>query len=565
MITLPDAVVQTRNQLLAGCAGGQPEQLHLRNLIATMFDEAAITSGATPISTYGALGDGINDDTPAFKTAAATGKLISLKADCRYRLTERVDFLFGGGLIGPRSAIIVPDPAAFNNTSTDVGLRYGKNAVVFRAAGEITAPYTPLDSITFRGFTIDGGSVDGRITTTMLLRNITNVDVSDIEIKNCCGTGIGAMSIGGGRISWCYIHDFWQDSLAAEFSGILCDGDLINNIVSTNVEISGNIICNMLFGPNAYASANYQPNGIKCTERLSTGYRIIGNSVDGAGQGIDFYGSNSVIAHNVLVHCLIYALKLIHGASQNELYGNIIDHFGYGGIALDGDTTYNTSYNSIHDNTVVNGGDDSWPVDEDGVHFAEGDIVALGVDTGCIVTHLSPGAGKNTLNVIHHNIAIPGPDCLFAYIRKGDSSQTNFWLDNYGVAGSLAVTLATTGEFGPYTLISTDPPSFILTSPGVSTIPLSIANRSNVAGTEAVFDITATNNLPGVRSCQVVAVNRAGSTANDMDLRTQNGSAPTTRLTIKADGKIIIAALPTSASGLTTGTLWNNSGVVNVA
>ena len=40
---------------------------------------------------------------------------------------------------------------------------------------------------------------------------------------------------------------------------------------------------------------------------------------------------------------------------------------------------------------------------------------------------------------------------------------------------------------------------------------------------------------------------------------------PTVIVTVKASGVVNIANLPTSASGLATGDLWNNAGVLSVA
>lgn len=516
---------------------------------------------------YGAVGDGVTDDTDAFQFASQTGKLIQLSPNKTYRVTSAIDIADGGGFVGPRSAVVYADPAGFNNTNGSIGTRYGDNAVVFRMLGETSGSYTPLGFATLCGFTIDGGSVDGRITTTVAARNVGYLEICDLEIKNCCGTGIGAMSIGGGRIANCYIHDFYQNALANEYSGILCDGDLVNGIVSTDVAISGNTITSILFGPAAFAATGngYQPNGIKCTERLSTGYRIIGNSVDRTGQGIDFYGSHSVVAHNVLTRCIVFGLKFIHGASNNQAYGNVITLFGEAGIAFDGDTTYNTEFNVAHDNTITAGGYDDWPVDGGGVHFADGSIAARGVDTACIVTHQNAGAGKATNSLIHHNVCIPGASCKYAFVRKGTSAQTNFWEQNLGVAGATGMVLAETGELGTYSIISTAPPSFNLTSAAAATIPLSIANLSNMAGTEAIFDISATNNPAGLRSCQIAAVNVTGSTASDLVFRTPNGAAPAEHLRITKDGQIVIKTLPTSSAGLATGTLWNSSGVVHVA
>lgn len=54
---------------------------------------------------------------------------------------------------------------------------------------------------------------------------------------------------------------------------------------------------------------------------------------------------------------------------------------------------------------------------------------------------------------------------------------------------------------------------------------------------------------------QTAAAGASGSSLNSL----------TTQLEITDDGNIIMANLPTSASGLPTGALWNNSGVINIA
>jgi hypothetical protein len=41
-------------------------------------------------------------------------------------------------------------------------------------------------------------------------------------------------------------------------------------------------------------------------------------------------------------------------------------------------------------------------------------------------------------------------------------------------------------------------------------------------------------------------------------------SAGTATLEVRDDGVVIMAGLPTSATGLPTGALWNNSGVINI-
>jgi hypothetical protein len=56
----------------------------------------------------------------------------------------------------------------------------------------------------------------------------------------------------------------------------------------------------------------------------------------------------------------------------------------------------------------------------------------------------------------------------------------------------------------------------------------------------------------------------SGSTSATTSLLVQNSSG-TASLQVRDDRVVIMAGLPTSASGLPTGALWNNSGVLNVA
>lgn len=51
-------------------------------------------------------------------------------------------------------------------------------------------------------------------------------------------------------------------------------------------------------------------------------------------------------------------------------------------------------------------------------------------------------------------------------------------------------------------------------------------------------------------------------TVYDNAIKLQTNS--TTRMTIKADGKINISSLPTSSAGLSSGDLWNNLGIINI-
>ena len=76
-------------------------------------------------------------------------------------------------------------------------------------------------------------------------------------------------------------------------------------------------------------------------------------------------------------------------------------------------------------------------------------------------------------------------------------------------------------------------------------------------GAQITVTANATATANSVPSDMQIMVHKAGEIA----LGTNN----TVRFTIKSDGVVNIASLPTSSAGLVTGDLWNNSGVLNVA
>lgn len=78
------------------------------------------------------------------------------------------------------------------------------------------------------------------------------------------------------------------------------------------------------------------------------------------------------------------------------------------------------------------------------------------------------------------------------------------------------------------------------------------------------------SNLAG-GDVEVISGTGTGSSGANIVFKTSTPSAsgtsdntPTTKMTIKGSGVINMSALPTSSSGLSSGDLWNNSGVVNI-
>lgn len=84
-------------------------------------------------------------------------------------------------------------------------------------------------------------------------------------------------------------------------------------------------------------------------------------------------------------------------------------------------------------------------------------------------------------------------------------------------------------------------------------------------GAEAMRIDTSRNvNIGGTGLSARVGIKGSGSTSATTSLLVQN-SAGNNALQVRDDRVIIMAGLPTSSSGLPTGALWNNLGVLSVA
>jgi len=314
------------------------------------------------VKDFGAVGNGIADDTIAIQNALNAGSVAQRPVwlpGGTYKVSSRLIVPTRTGLVSDGSATIYATAAGFNNT-TVVGT-YSNNSAVIDLSGQTTAPFTPNDKQVIQGIRVISEVADGRAVDAIVARNCTNLQIVDNEIANFPVTrAVVGASIIVGEISRNYIHDCttnytgWSPS-RPQITGIDIDDDRINSIVSQRLRICDNIISDLTVGAAVLAYAGYETDGINIQN--SPGTIVSGNRINKVGEGIDTFGSYGVITNNLITDTYNCGIKVIHGASLNVIQGNRIRNTGITGVLVAGSDIVgvgDTSKNLVSGNAVEN-------------------------------------------------------------------------------------------------------------------------------------------------------------------------------------------------------------------
>jgi polygalacturonase len=273
---------------------------------------APIKNGSVSVEDFGAVGNGIADDTAAFQAAANTGLPFQLRPGATY--------LMAGGLTITQNFHLVGNGATVTFTSNSAA--FASNAVD-----------APISSFILEGLTIRT-TVAPRLTTTSDLLNV----------RGAASVRIAGNTLVGGNM---------------RIANVTETGAILNNRVNA-VNASGNI--GVLYGIHAQLGqryliegnhvSNFSFDGIKCSEPVGAPttntpgyYRVIGNHVDDCGDnGIDIYdaGRLSVVVGNTVrgVSSVGIEVKVVGTANANSdkvvISGNVVNTTGALGIQLSG-------------------------------------------------------------------------------------------------------------------------------------------------------------------------------------------------------------------------------------
>jgi len=352
---------------------GNPSIADANNIAYTFDDSAAEVrtisdklNEVVSVKDFGAVGDGVADDTSAIQAAlnaalAIGGGAVHLAHGEIYRITQKINIPSGCGLFGDGSPTIYAPSVNFNNTS--LTNKYASNSAVIDLSGQTSSPYTSSESPFLIGIKIESEVSQGRFVDAIVCRNAINPRISKCEIFGfAAGCGIRAASLPyGAEFSNNYIHDFLENTTAwvgtPQSTGIEIDNDRVNSVYSSGVKINGNEIRKIEFGSAAITAYGYQTDAINIAGVSTTDYVIHGNSINTVGEGVDTFGERGSIVGNVITDTYGFGIKLIHGASLNTVHSNVIRNTGIAGIVAAGSTISgvgNITKNNIIGNIIEN-------------------------------------------------------------------------------------------------------------------------------------------------------------------------------------------------------------------
>jgi hypothetical protein len=317
----------------------------------TLANINAARAGAVAPEQFGAVGDGVTDDTAAIALAYAAGH-VWLSPGRTYLTTYRIDCTTDGRwfLSDPSNpAIVLMDTTYFNITNQ--GDDQAANGCAFY----------------FNGVT--GGGFHG-------VRVRPNVQAAEL----CCIAIVAAETIGF-TIDKCefdnfsiskvvrfnsvfrnqftnnYVHDCHLDSASAspvkQLTGLDID-DRRPNGPSIACIVTGNRFINLTVSAGYVTLDGYESDGINVAHFTSNRHIITNNYFESVGEGIDSFAFNCQINNNYMLGCYNAGVKLYYGASRNQVMCNHIYEPGLYGIVVggvsSGDT--DTEYNQIVGNII---------------------------------------------------------------------------------------------------------------------------------------------------------------------------------------------------------------------
>lgn len=409
-------------------------RLALAALLALLCGCAVATSaidrsvGAAEASEFGAVGDGVTDDTAALQRALNSGRPVRLGERKTYALSRRLTVPSHGGLIGDGTATLIARAAGFASTDITVRGRYKADSSVIDASGMVVPPYTPNDGVVLRGFKLRYEWTEGRYLDGIVARNVQGLLIERVEISGFpIGSGIKVASVrGDSAIRDNIVRDFSSDTSFAvtyagaipQITGIEVDNDRVNGIGTQGLSIASNRIANLTVGPVMRAAHGYQSDGINVASQHADGVVIEGNEISNVGEGIDMFGVRGRIRHNVVTDAYVFGIKLIHGASYNEVAFNRVERAGLAGIVLSGSASASqgTEHNYVTDNIVAG-------IDPHGVWAAN--------ETACIqLSDNRATVHKARHNKFSRNRLDPGRNGKWVVNVRNNSGGDNDFSDN---------------------------------------------------------------------------------------------------------------------------------------
>lgn len=326
---------------------------------------------AYPAAMFGAAGDGVTDDTAALQKPLTLGLKCRLKNSATYLITSGLDHGTGGGFVCPdgTATIKAKTGAGGFNVTSSAAPRTGLDRNMLRCNG--------TDNLTLRNviFTTDGATevyLNG-------LRFVGGMGTIGYDVRGIAfskffnGAMVAVASVGAGKnrlIDIAYAVDSGVTQGSAYFTAgpaqttvVEIDNDILTATPSVGGIVRIGLIKNVLFTGQALTDFGQETDGVNiiCQGANSTsGWTISIDRIDGVGEPVDIQGWKNNVTIGYIRNAYNDAIKLIHGAQNNNIYVGVIEASGGSAVYISGSDSAvcdrDTKGNNIHVGTVINPG-----------------------------------------------------------------------------------------------------------------------------------------------------------------------------------------------------------------
>ena len=285
---------------------------------------------------------------------ALTGAVEVLLPAGKFWIAGTLAMLSGVELWGAGISRTVLYMSAANYPNTTWSAR-NSTSLAIEASGMFTAPYTRARNMKLCNFTLQSEVSDGRVLYGIRASNVDTIEICNVEIFGFPVGNLLEMNsiLGSSSVHHCAFRDSGTAvttyGLQPQTTAIEVDNNKINGDQSRGLDIHDNTMIDIMFSGAALGSYGAQTDAVNAADGI--GLRIHDNYARNVGEGIDVFAFDCDISGNVLVDCYHVGLKLIHGASRNNLHGNHILRPGRAGVALSGGSA-ETKDNYIHGNSI---------------------------------------------------------------------------------------------------------------------------------------------------------------------------------------------------------------------
>lgn len=266
-------------------------------------------NGIATVKDYGAIGNGVADDTVAFRNALSAERLVHVPAGS-YRITQQLRIPAQGGLVGEGRLLMEFGDSSTPSTAANVGILIVGNGA------------------RIEGIVIEKKKVDGSYGTGILADQRKNITIRGVEILNYSARyGIHIVESSDFIIEDCYIHDFMMNTTADMIedspAGIRVtrsrDGVIANNIIK-RIEVGEIGMASISPIRPSYGPQGYQSDHI--TLMQCRGITVTGNIMRTSGEGLDMLLSEScTVSGNVIEDIWFWGIKML-GTSFCTISGN---------------------------------------------------------------------------------------------------------------------------------------------------------------------------------------------------------------------------------------------------